>query len=69
MSPKYEYKFERVGGGAHQVSPRASKDYQKVIVKHAKDGWELVQVFAPSIGFNSYPKYFDVIMKKEETEE
>jgi len=40
---RYEYKFVRIDKIREQ-------SYQDVILEHAKDGWRLVQVFAPGAG-------------------
>ena len=44
MQTKYEYKFIRVG------KDKKGQDYQQIILEHAKEGWRLVQVFAPGAG-------------------
>ena len=65
MSGKYEYKIVRVGEGAQQIRRTALKEYEKVINENAEEGWRLVQVFAPGIGYKGSPKYFDVILEKK----
>lgn len=40
----YEYKFVRVE--VKIMSGKPKKDYQDIIVEHAKDGWRLNQIFA-----------------------
>ena len=44
MQEKYEYKFVRLD------QQRKGQGYQHVILEHAKEGWRLVQVFAPGAG-------------------
>ena len=44
MQQKYEYKFIMVG------KDKKSKGYQELILEHAKEGWRLVQIFAPGAG-------------------
>ena len=44
MQPKYEYKFVRLDQN------KKGQGYQDVILEYAKDGWRLVQVFAPGAG-------------------
>ncbi|HUX47670.1 MAG TPA: DUF4177 domain-containing protein [Dehalococcoidia bacterium] len=44
MQTKYEYKFIRLD------QDKKGQGYQSVILKHAEDGWRLVQIFAPGAG-------------------
>jgi len=44
MQQKYEYKFIRVNQG------KKDQSYQENILEQAKEGWRLVQVFAPGAG-------------------
>ena len=44
MRQKYEYKFIRMG------KDKKSQGYQDIILENVKDGWRLVQVFAPGAG-------------------
>jgi hypothetical protein len=64
LKQNYEYKFVRLREGFMYVSKEAQKTYQDVIVEHAKDGWRLVQVFAPGIGAQGYAKYYEIILER-----
>ena len=64
MTQKYEYKFVRLGEGWLSVSKEARATYQDVIAEHAKDGWRLVQVFAPGLGSYGSAKYFELILER-----
>jgi len=44
MQQKYEYKFIRV------IQGKKSQSYQEIILEQAKEGWRLVQIFAPGAG-------------------
>ena len=68
MTAKYQYKIVRVGEGVHGIKKRASNEYKKVIAEHAKRGWRLVQVFAPGLGHRGKPRYYEVILEREEEE-
>jgi hypothetical protein len=47
MSEKYEYKLVRLGHGL--LWPKSEAEtYKEIVHQHAKEGWRLVQVFAPS---------------------
>lgn len=60
MNQKYDYKFIRIGKG------NKSKGYQEVIMENAKEGWRLVQVFAPGAGgLWAKENYCEVIMERE----
>jgi hypothetical protein len=65
MNRKYEYKFVRLGEGWMSVRKSAKNDYQQVVREHAKQGWRLVQVFAPGIGAYGAAKYYELIFEKE----
>ncbi len=62
---RYEYKFVRLGEGWLSVKGDAKQSYQDAIQKHARDGWRLVQVFAPGTGGYGAAKYFELILERE----
>ncbi len=62
---KYEYKFVRLGEGWLNARRSAKRDYQQVIHQHAREGWRLVQVFAPGIGGYGAAKYYEIILERE----
>ena len=61
---KYEYKFVRLGEGWLGVKSEA-KQYQVQIEEHARQGWRLVQVFAPGTGAYGTAKYYELILERE----
>lgn len=65
MQRRYEYKFVRLGEGWISARREAKDSYQQVIEEHARQGWRLVQVFAPGIGGYGAAKYFEVILERE----
>jgi predicted rRNA methylase YqxC with S4 and FtsJ domains len=65
MLQKYEYEFVRLGEGVMGVKKSAKQQYQQVIHDHAKEGWRLVQVFAPPIAGYGSAKYFEIIFERE----
>ena len=65
MIQKYEYKFVRLGEGSYSAQSQAVDRYQEEIRKHAGEGWRLVQVFAPSMGFLGAAKYYELILERE----
>ena len=62
---RFEYKFERIGEGLMGVKKEAKKTYQNIITEHARQGWRLVQIFAPGIGGYGMAKYYEMIFEKE----
>ena len=67
MAKKYEYKFVRLGEGLMGVKKSARENYQQVIQEHARDGWRLVQIFAPAIAGYGSAKYYEIIFEREDT--
>ncbi len=63
MHQRYEYKFVRMGEGWVGVKKSAQKEYQDVVKDHARQGWRLVQIFAPSIGGYGMSKYYELILE------
>jgi hypothetical protein len=70
---RYEYKFVRIGeyGGSalFGVRDRDRKDYEHVVYEHAKDGWRLVQIFAPGVAAFGAARYYEFIFEKQIPEE
>ncbi len=62
---KYEYKFIRLGEGWLGVKRRTQREYQAVIEEHARQGWRLVQIFAPGTGAYGTARYFEIILERE----
>jgi hypothetical protein len=62
---KFEYKFVRLGEGWLGVRNKAESEYQRVIEEHGRQGWRLVQVFAPGTGAYGRAKYYEVIFVRE----
>jgi hypothetical protein len=65
MRQKYEYKFVRLGEGWLGAKKKGIKGYQEAVHQHARDGWRLVQVFAPSFGAYGVSKYVELILERE----
>ena len=65
MKQKYEYKLVRLGEGLLFAKCEARINYQEQIQQHARDGWRLVQIFAPGIGIFGAPKYYELVLERE----
>jgi len=64
MKQRYEYKFVRLGEGWLAVRKAGREGYREVIHEHARDGWRLVQVFAPGISAYGAPRYYELILER-----
>jgi len=64
-NPRYEYKFVRLGEGWLGAKSEARRCYQEQIHRHARQGWRLVQIFAPGIGGYGAAKYYELILERE----
>ncbi|MBP7052198.1 MAG: DUF4177 domain-containing protein [Phycisphaerae bacterium] len=64
MTQRYEYKFVRLGEGILGARKEARETYQDVIHQHAREGWRLVQIFAPGIGGYGYAKYYEIVLER-----
>ena len=65
----YEYEFVRIGEYAGSalfgVRDRERNSYEVVVHEHAKEGWRLVQIFAPGIAAFGAAKYYELIFERE----
>ena len=64
MEIKYGYKFVRLGEGFIWVRSEAERTYQNVIQEYSKEGWRLIQIFSPSLGFWGLSRYFELIFER-----
>jgi hypothetical protein len=64
MQARYEYKFVRLGEGWWGVRREGRDRYQEVVHQHAREGWRLVQVFAPPIAGYGSAKYYEAIFER-----
>ena len=73
MGTTYEYKFVRLGeyrGSAwFGVSDKVRNAYEPVVHEHARDGWRLVQIFAPGVAAFGAAKYYELIFERERAED
>jgi uncharacterized protein DUF4177 len=69
---RYEYKFVRVGeyrGSAlFGVRDRERETYQGVVHEHARQGWRLVQIFAPGTAAFGAARYYELIFERPRPE-
>ena len=68
MKQRFEYKFVRLGEGLLSARSEARHDYQEQVRQHAREGWRLVQIFAPGVGAYGAAKYYELILEREMSE-
>jgi Domain of unknown function (DUF4177) len=72
MSRTYEYKFVRIGEYAGSalfgVRDKDRNAYESIVHEHARDGWRLVQIFAPGVAAFGAAKYYELILERETPE-
>lgn len=65
----YEYKFVRTGEGRTSAlfgpQEKARNEYEGIVHEHARDGWRLVQIFAPGVAAFGAAKYYELIFERE----
>ena len=64
----YEYKFQRIKTDrAFLFERKPEEDYREIILTHAKNGWRLVQIFAPTVSVidGGTSNYFELIFEKQ----
>ena len=59
-----EYKFVKLEIEFFSLRPK--EDYKEIINEHARDGWRLVQIFAPTTRGFGEAAYFEIIFEKSE---
>jgi hypothetical protein len=64
MNQRYEYKFVRLGEGILGARKEARETYQDVIHQHPREGWRLVQIFAPAIAGYGAAKFYEIVLER-----
>jgi hypothetical protein len=65
MQQRYEYKFVRLGEGWFGVKKAGRENYQEVVHEHARQGWRLVQIFAPGTGIYGSTQFYELVFERE----
>lgn len=69
---RYEYTFVRVGeyrGSAlFGVRDSERETYQDVVHEHARQGWRLIQIFAPGTAAFGAARYYELIFERPRPE-
>ena len=70
---RYEYEFVRVGeyrGSAlFGVRDSERETYQNIVHEHARQGWRLVQIFAPGTAAFGAARYYELIFERARPED
>jgi len=65
----FEYEFVRLGenhvSALFGPQSKARRDYEAIVHQHARDGWRLVQIFAPGVAAFGAAKYYELIFERE----
>ena len=63
-----EYRFVRIGenrlSGLLGPQTKARKRYEEIVHEHARDGWRLIQIFAPGVAAFGAAKYYELIFER-----
>jgi hypothetical protein len=69
MTTTYEYKFVRIGEYAGSalfgVRDKERNAYESIVHDHAREGWRLVQIFAPGVAAFGAARYYELIFERE----
>ncbi len=61
----YEYKFIEITLKTRLTGTKPVEDYHEIIDHHAKEGWKLVQIFAPAIKGYGAAEYYEIILERQ----
>ena len=59
-----EYDFIRIRLNRGILYSEPEEDYREIINKKSEEGWEFVQIFAPSIAGDGSASFFELIFRK-----
>ena len=61
---RFEYTFVRIAQGWLFAKRKQRDTYQQIIEEHAREGWRLVQIFAPGIGAYGAARYYELVLER-----
>jgi hypothetical protein len=61
---RFEYKFLRIESGFFRSAKKMDAEYQKAVHEYARNGWRLVQIFAPSIGVYGASTFYELVLER-----
>ena len=63
----YEYKFVKVELKSGWSVDTPKEDYHEIVKDNAKNGWRLVQLFAPSTSGTGWATFIELIFERPKT--
>jgi len=64
MKERQRYEYEFIYVDLKWISKEPKQDYHQIINDHAKQGWRLVQIFAPGISGFGEAAYLELIFER-----
>jgi hypothetical protein len=64
---RYDYKFVRVDLKSSFRTDTPKDDYQKIVQEHGREGWRLLQIFAPATSGTGWASYFELIFERAQS--
>jgi hypothetical protein len=61
----YEYKFVKVELSSWGLVAKPKEDYHEIVYQYARDGWRLMQIFAPPVYGNGSARYFELVFERK----
>jgi len=62
VQQRFEYRFVRIKVGIFRN--HAEQEYRETVHRHAREGWRLVTIFAPSLGVYGVSTYYELIFER-----
>jgi hypothetical protein len=60
----YDYQFVKVELKPGWSTDEPRENYHRIIKDHAREGWRLVQIFAPGTSGTGWASYFEIIFER-----
>jgi len=60
----FEYKFVKIALDRGFLVRKPSQDYHAIIQDHARQGWRLVQIFAPAVHGYGKAVFYELIFER-----
>ena len=61
---RYEYKFVRVQLKSGWQTDMPKEDYHKIAEDHGKEGWRLIQLFAPALSGTGWASFVELLFER-----
>ena len=64
---RYDYKFVRVELKSGWRKDTPEEDYHKIAKDHGKEGWRLIQLFAPAMSGTGWASFVELLFERPQT--